>query len=442
MTDQKKLKQRVRSRMARTGESYMVARRRVVPSGDLPVSAGLHPDTSCVAVLLDGAGIVTDTGPLSEAMVLCLGGGLGAGYILWEFKAGAHKAVATGFRKSWQYPDRWIADLFQRLDVSVSLDQTASERKATGTLNAALDSRRYAMCWVNAPHLPYLHLDSTGDGWWGYPITVLGRADNGRLSVEDRNTGSLTISAEELAAARGRISSYKNRLLQVTGDRRLIETEQLLVAARGGLEAAVDHLGSKSTSFSLPAFRKWARLVDSDGHKGWRNVFADRRGLWGVLRSTYEATTEAGMLGGSLRALFADGLGEIAAMSGEHALNETAALYREAEQAWRAVGAAAIDGFEPLSQAAALARQRRNAIRQGDFGSGQAAALSAELHQLDNQHEPTMDVSDSDLSEILTALSGALTIAYQVEQRALESLGESATGQSWKEPDRRRQVAP
>ena len=49
----------------------------------------MHPDTAAVANVLAHHGVVAGhTGePLSEAMVLGIGGGLGAGYILWEFEA-------------------------------------------------------------------------------------------------------------------------------------------------------------------------------------------------------------------------------------------------------------------------------------------------------------------------------------------------------------------
>ena len=38
-------------------------------------------------------------------MVLGVGGGLGAGYILWEFEAHHTPTLVLGFRNQWQYPD-------------------------------------------------------------------------------------------------------------------------------------------------------------------------------------------------------------------------------------------------------------------------------------------------------------------------------------------------
>ena len=96
MTARKHLKARIRARMAKTGERYVTAHRHVVGEADPPVvdhgyrlRGGVHPDTAAVANVLAHHGVVAGhTGePLSEAMVLGIGGGLGAGYILWEFES-------------------------------------------------------------------------------------------------------------------------------------------------------------------------------------------------------------------------------------------------------------------------------------------------------------------------------------------------------------------
>ena len=90
MTTRKHLKARIRARMATTGERYLTARRHVVtdPPRDRRVDhgyalrGGVHPDSAALANVLAHHGI-----DLSEAMMLGIGGGLGAGYILWEFEA-------------------------------------------------------------------------------------------------------------------------------------------------------------------------------------------------------------------------------------------------------------------------------------------------------------------------------------------------------------------
>ena len=112
MTAHKHLKERIRARMARTGESYTTARRQVLnalPPEEYQLTGGVHPDTHAIAGVLANRGLLDPHSgrPLSEAMVLGVGGGLGAGYILWEFKAHDLRSLVLGFRNSWQYPDRW-----------------------------------------------------------------------------------------------------------------------------------------------------------------------------------------------------------------------------------------------------------------------------------------------------------------------------------------------
>ena len=112
MTARKHLKQLVRERMRKTGEPYTVARRHIVDADtSWEFRGGLDGDTAAFANVLANLGVVAPhTGePLTEAMVLGVGGGLGAGYILWEFDTLPFRArvLTLGFRRLWQYPDRW-----------------------------------------------------------------------------------------------------------------------------------------------------------------------------------------------------------------------------------------------------------------------------------------------------------------------------------------------
>ena len=91
MTAHKHLKERIRARMARTGELHQraAARPQRPPAGLLPAprrGPPGHPRDRRGAGQPGPARPHTGQ-PLSEAMVLGAGGGLGAGYILWEFKA-------------------------------------------------------------------------------------------------------------------------------------------------------------------------------------------------------------------------------------------------------------------------------------------------------------------------------------------------------------------
>ena len=78
-------------------------------------------------------------------------------------------------------------------------------------------------------------------------------------------------------------------------------------------KTASNILGASSTSFALPAIRKWARLMtDVKNKKGWPTVFSGGRGLYGTLRTVYEGIEHIGTGGGGLRGMYADFLDEAA----------------------------------------------------------------------------------------------------------------------------------
>src|SRR5262245_32625283 len=126
MTTDKAFKRVVRARMAKTGERYAAARRALLDGesdgrrDDATIAAdtvtasgyrmrgGLHPETASLANVLANQGVTSGlTGePLTEAAIFGIGGGLGAGYILWEFQRHDAPVLTLGFGNRWQYP--WI----------------------------------------------------------------------------------------------------------------------------------------------------------------------------------------------------------------------------------------------------------------------------------------------------------------------------------------------
>jgi hypothetical protein len=306
-------------------------------------------------------------------------------------------------------------------------DQTSGLVKARRQLDDAVETGQPVMVEVSVADLPYWHLPPEEAGEWGYPIAVVG-ADSDRYEVDDRNSGRLTVPVEAMATARGRIPSYKNRMV-VVEPADALTADRLSGAVEAGLADAVEHLASRSDSFSLPAFSKWARMVTSDAGKGWKRVFADRVGLWGALRSTHEAVSDIGIAGGSLRPLYAEFLDEAGALLGRPGLTEVAERYRDAGDAWDDVGDAALpDGFEPLERAAELSRRRREAVRQGDDGDSAAADSAASLNALAAEFEPGLPLTDREIDGLFESLAGAIEAAHRAEVEAHAALSEVIRG--------------
>ncbi len=428
MTTQKKLKALVRARMDKTGESYTIARRRVLnaqPVSDYPLRGGVHPDTAALANVLASRGIVdpTTNSPISEALVLGLGGGLGAGYILWEFHEdkGDRRVVTPAFRNQWQYPDRWFRKTCDRLGVPVTVRETTGEKRASQQLIEALEAGLPAVAFVSVALLPYWHLPEAEAKWWGYTVALYGR-EGDRLLVDDRNRGRLTISLGEAAKARGRIPSYKNRLLVPDPAATELTEERLVASINLALGEQVEHLSSGSDSFSLPAFRKWAKMLTDERHpKGWPLVFADGRGLLRALVSTHESTTESGIFGGNLRLLFVEFLIEASRLTGRD-LDAPAHSYRQAATAWEKLAATCL-AAPVVKEMVDLDARRRSAVARGDAGWEEAAAVASRSSALLQQGDIGLDAPGR--SQLFQDMADALTEAHLSEVAALGALAGS-----------------
>ena len=433
MTAHKHLKERIRARMARTGESYTTARRHVLnalPPDQYRLTGGVHPDTHAIAGVLANRGLVDPhTGrPLSEAMVLGVGGGLGAGYILWEFKAHDLRSLVLGFRNSWQYPDRWALKTCARLGVPAGLRETGSSQRAEQELRAAVGQGVPVIAWADQQLLGYRHLPAWLEGYGGHPVTVYGIDERAGVAlVDDRNRAPLTVPLTALAAARARVVSYKRRLLVLDAPAAELDLERLRAAVRDGLAEQVEHLGQRSDSFSLPAFRKWARLLTDTGNaKAWPRVFADRVSLFDACLSVYENLEPSGWNGGHLRGLYAAFLDEAAALLEAPVLGGAAAAYREAAARWHEVAEVALPGdVEPFAEARRLTDRLQAQVERGDAGRDQAAATAASLWALRDRWRPEFPADDERVAALLAELAAAVGAACQAEEAALAALADA-----------------
>ena len=335
MTARKHLKQLVRDRMRRTGERYTVARRHVVADDtSWELRGGLHGETAAFANVLANLGVLAPhTGePLTEAMVLGVGGGLGAGYILWQFDSHQFRArvLTLGFRRQWQYPDRWARETAERLGLHAELHETGGAKGAAAALDAQLEKGLPAIAWIDAATLGHRHEPEWRSGYGGPPLIVYER-DGDRYAIDDRSAERITVSADRLRAARARVGSYKHRLITIDPELVDLDAGRLRAAVDAGLRLQIEHLREKSDSFSLPAWRKWARMTtDTRNKKGWPTVFADGHGVGSLRASIY---TDAAH-GAHLRGLYADFLDEAAALLERDALRDCAAAWRQAASRW------------------------------------------------------------------------------------------------------------
>ena len=431
MTRQKHLKERVRARMEKTGESYTAARRRVVARrpqtetlpGGYVLRGGTHPDTAALSNTLANAGVTSGGEPLTEELILGIGGGLGAGYILWQF-TGRHPIVTLGFRNQWQYPDRWLMKTCRRLGIEPSVHETSGHVTAMRTLREALSSHGpKPLAWIDAQEIGYWHLPEQFSGMGGYPIVVIEERD-GRFVIDDRNTAPMSEDEATLRAARGRVSSYRNRLVMLETPSEIL-THALVDAIEAGLEDQVRHLESDSDSFSLPAWKKWARMVADTKHKkGWPSAFADQQGLFGVLLSIYESIESSGFGGGSLRGLYASFLDTAGDLLGRPALGRVSAVYRDLDEQWVDFAKrVAPQDQEPFRRARELIDSLHEQVLDGGDAQRPAAQKTATELWRQREERDRGPVFDAEAFEaLLQGLGGHIEALYEAERGAIAQL--------------------
>ena len=437
MTTRKGFKRLVRARAAKTGESYASARRVLLgangpsstpASDDAPAGRrGIHPDTAVMATVLAARGVVspvTDR-PLSEALLLVAGGGLGAGYILWEFESRKGALLTLGFRNQWQYPGipGWFGKTTERLGVPTVLHETGGSRAAREALDAALADGSPVVVTVDQQTLGLWGLPPELSGYGGYPVVVTGRTDDGYL-VDDRGTAPFVVPAEVLAAARGRSPSYRHRLIELRPAPGPLPADRLREALLAGLADQVDHLSSGSDSFSLPAWRKWSRLMtDRRNAKGWPRVFAGGHGLFDALVSIVEQVDDGvGAWGGHLRDLYADGLEEAAAILDRPALREAAGAWRASADLWQELAEAAVPAaVDGAADAVELAEALHDAVLRGEPGRAQARTAAAGLWDIRGRYADAWPLAEDATEALLADLGGRLAAIHAAERTALDA---------------------
>jgi hypothetical protein len=416
--------------MLKTGESYTTARRRVVAGRPENTSAaaytlrgGTHPDTAALSNALANAGVTSGGKPLTEELILGIGGGLGAMYILWQF-TGHNPIVTLGFRNQGQYPVRWLVKTCSRLGIEASVNETAGHVTAMRTLREALsaDGPR-PLVWIDAQEIGYWHFPERFSGMAGYPIVVI-EERGGRFLIDDRNSAPLSVNEAALRAARGRVSSYRNRLVTL-GPPADISSKVVVDAIEAGLEDQVRHLKSDSDSFSLPAWRKWARLVTDTKHKkGWGSVFADQKGLFGVLLTIYEGIESSGFGGGSLRGLYASFLDTAADLTDRPSLSRVSGAFRDLDNQWTDLAKRVAPGdVEPFNRARDLIDSLHEQVLDGGDAERPAAQMTAnELWRLRDARDDGPLFDAETFEGVLQDLAGDIHALYEAECSAVAAL--------------------
>lgn len=430
MTRNKDLKRAVRERMAKTGERYSTARAHLL--GARPEAAidlgGEHAETAALRGLLWHAGVLDPVGdePLSEALLLGIGGGLGAAYFVFEY-AGHAPTLYVGTRVGHQYPytAEFTVGVLERLGVAHRVLETGGAKTARAQLDETL-AKGAAIAWVDMSSLPYRRMPTEYQGALPH-VVLVEEVRDGAARIVDGGTARYAISREALDGARGRYRKAKHRLVAIDHGAQLGD---LSGAIEAGLALCVRSMRdgalvpSAAGNFGLSALSKWADLAAASGAKSWQRVFGRGRALFAGLRHGYAWIETQGTGGGGFRPMYAAFLRDAARRLDRPALDDVAARYDALGAQWTDLARAMLPEDSPaLAEARTLLEGQGIAARAG--GSRAAADFtdaSARLEELGASMDAAFPWDEARCAAFYAELAGRVHALYSGERAAIDAL--------------------
>lgn len=429
MTAHKHLKQLVRARMEKTGESYTAARRQVIRQAPVDPQTRWHfpgnvPATTALRVLLTHAGIrAPHTGqPYSEALVFGIAGGIGAGVFSFVYEQEDFASFFVAGRHNWQDDLGYLRDACRRFGVEPVVRETGSAKAAASHLREALEIGPCA-AWVDMAHLPHRALPGYCSGG-GYHVITVYRVDDEAETVliGDLAADPIAIALGDLATARGRIKKQQNRLLSVPS---ATPSGDLAALVREGLKHCHDGrpgIGAKvMVNFALEAFRVWGnRVHGSKDKESWERIFPRGGRLWSALTAVHDGIENHGTGGGLCRPLFAEFLLEAAAPLNSTALRDLAGRYAELGRAWSALAEAALPDEVPAFREAKqlLARKVELTHAGGGTDREEVRRVWTRLGALRAEARAEFPLSEPQCRDLRAALQARILALHEAEASA------------------------
>lgn len=441
MTAHKHFKQLVRSRMSKTGESYTTARRQVLRQAATPADRGpafWHlpgsiPAPTALRILLTAAGVRDPrTGePISEAMLFGIAGGIGIGVAAFRYEQADFSSFYVAGRHCWQDELAYLKGGLSRFGIKPAVFESAGAKAAESRLREALEGGKPCIAWVDMTHLPHRGMPQEFSGGGYHLITVYRIDDTHRTAlIGDLTDQPLEISLADLAKARARIKSFKNRLLSIEPAR---SPQDLAPLIRAGLAACHAGLVGKPAKgaagmSTLPALKRWAeRLRGSSDMESWERLFPRGHLLWQGLIFLHDFVENYQTGGGLCRPMFAEFLGEAAELEGLANLGSLADRYTRLGKDWTDLAAIALPQEYPaFREASDLCERRAELMAAGDPANADAIrAIWKRLRELKDQARTEFPLSEAQTAALRATLQAKVEALHQAEVDAHGALGQS-----------------
>jgi hypothetical protein len=413
MTAHKHLKERIRARMEKTGESYASARRQVLAQATASPAAqeipwhfpGCIPASTALRSLLTYAGITAPrTGqPLSEVMVFGIAGGIGAGVFSFYYAKADHASFFVSGRHSWWDHVAYFKGACRRIAVEPLIQETAGTKTAEKLLREALQNHGPCIAWVDM-----------------YQIITIYSIQDEEAVIGDRTDEPMRIALADLAKSRAVVKKDKNRLLSLLKPATPMKLPLDHLIKEGLRACHQGLLKQRMANFTLAAFRTWGqRMHGSKDKESWERLFRPGPNLWRGLASIYNGIEHHGSGGGLCRPMFAAFLEEAAEYLTDARLKSLAEKYSDLGRRWSELAYAALpENVPPFREARQLSDRKAELTAAGNRGE----SCQQRLDDLERRSAP-FPLSEEASAELRRGLQARILDLYDGEMAAHAVLG-------------------
>ena len=424
MTRDRDFKKLVRARMERTGERYAAARAQIARE---EAEGGAHPETAALVRLLVHAKVEGPNGMApSEALVLGLGGGIGAACFTFEYKG--HNStfyIATRCEPQYAYGVDFVKTAAERFGATCTIAESTSPAAAAKKLVAQL-AHGPTIAWVNLAGLPWARRLGGAAELGAMPhVIVVESIDGDNAIVRDTPARPFAIALPQLAAARKGLRVGKHRLLSIEAgtrpDWRDVFSDAIAQCA-AGLAGRTKIKGPMAKNFGIGGLRRWVNaLSDPKDAKAWSRVFPPASAASG-LAWTRHWIEHAGTGGGGFRAMYGEFLDVAATVLKRRELEAVARDYRTLGKEWSAFATALLPDAIPKLAAIRRAQDARHAaFVEGDLEALDAAEQRTSAAIADASKNPPLEAAD--LRAHYVDLGKRLAAIVDAEEACAQRLG-------------------
>lgn len=386
---------------------------------------GRHWETGSVANIL----AYQSEEPLSEAMLMGISGGATFGYFVFDYKdSDPHVSLLS--RNTFDPLDT----LLERLAIPQDLLQTQDADKAERNLADVLEGGRPAMVWADMFSLPYNSITPSDEMWGMMPIVVYG-FDGDQVYIADRSSKPLTITKDELSAARGRVKKDRFRLIALGA----LDMDKLPVAIQKGIWGCIALFteappkGGRD-NFGFAAYEKLASMLTNTRNKqSWERLLPPGRRMYAALAGF---GYQPGAFGWARtfpsnqvddRMLYAQFLDEAAEILDKPALRQVGEQFRTSSAAWRQFSESLLpDDVAPFKETRELLIAKRDRfLQEGGEALEEIRSMDRRLEEIRTGVAEEFPMSTQAVISMREGLAEQILNISEIERGAVDALQEA-----------------